>query len=187
MDEATRTLEAAAWAAVDGIATNEQLSLLEANPFAWRRALDRLLDETEDHLDAVLESEAPGVSRPSPTSRPSSTGSRSPTTGSPAPPSRGRAVLVAGPAGEVRLQASWSAGEIVVWAAGPRRPPPRRAVRPPRAHRRPRRRVEPAPASAAAPQACAAALSIPVAGALGWLVAVSGRLGATAWAPASPG
>ena len=59
MDEATRTLEAAAWAAVDGIATNEQLSLLEANPFAWRRALERLLDETEDHLDAVLESEGP--------------------------------------------------------------------------------------------------------------------------------
>ena len=53
MNEATRAMEAAAWAAVDGIATTDQLALLEADAPGWRRALERLLDDTEDNLDAV--------------------------------------------------------------------------------------------------------------------------------------
>ena len=35
------------------------------------------------------------------------------------PRTRAAAIVVAEPAGEVRLQASWSAGQVVVWAAGP--------------------------------------------------------------------
>jgi gamma-glutamyl phosphate reductase len=53
MDEATRAMEAAAWAAVDGIATTEQIALLESDAPGWRRALERLLDDAEDNLDAV--------------------------------------------------------------------------------------------------------------------------------------
>jgi hypothetical protein len=53
MDHGTQVLEAAAWAAVEGVATTEQMALLEADPRAWLRTLDRLLDDTEDHLDAA--------------------------------------------------------------------------------------------------------------------------------------
>jgi hypothetical protein len=180
MDEATRTLEAAAWAAVDGIATDEQLSLLEANPFAWRRALERLLDETEDHLDAVLAGDGSGREQAvadleSELDRLEVAYDR--LTGASEPAA---AVLVApDPTGEVRLQASWSAGEIVVWAAGPEAPPA--------THDELSDRLEhiggpavgwnqhrgvPLPTGVRA-----AALSIPVADALGWLVAVGGGLG----------
>jgi hypothetical protein len=180
MDEATRTLEAAAWAAVDGIATSEQLSLLEANPFAWRRALERLLDETEDHLDAVLESEGPGREQAvadleAELDRLEVAYDR--LTGASEPAA---AVLVApDPAGEVRLQASWSAGEIVVWAAGPEAPPATHDELSDRLERIGgpavgwnQHRGVPLPTGVRA-----AALSIPVADALGWLVAVGGGLG----------
>src|SRR5262245_36250154 len=53
MDQASRALEAAAWAAVDGIATEQELALLESDAPGWRRTLERLLDATEDNLDAV--------------------------------------------------------------------------------------------------------------------------------------
>ena len=53
MDQASRVLEAAVWSAVDGIATEEQLALLEADAPGWRRTLERLLDDTEDNLEAV--------------------------------------------------------------------------------------------------------------------------------------
>ena len=51
MDDAERTLEAAVWAAAEGTATAEQLTLLEGDPRAWRRMLERLLDETEPGAD----------------------------------------------------------------------------------------------------------------------------------------
>jgi len=53
MDHATRVLEAAAWSAAHGHATDEQLSWLEADRAGWRRALEHLLDDTEDSLDEV--------------------------------------------------------------------------------------------------------------------------------------
>ena len=67
-----------------------------------------------------------------------------------------------------------------MWAAGPEHAPgrQRRAGRPPRGHRRPGRSAGAStPASRCPTGARAAALSIPVAEALGWLVAVGGGLG----------
>ncbi len=121
MPDLSRALEAAAWAAAEGIASADQRALLEADPAAWRLILERLMDETEDNLDSVSGIEGPeraqvvgdfeadldrleaaydlliGSAR---------TGSE---------------VLIptADPAGEVRLQASWANGSIVVWAGGP--------------------------------------------------------------------
>jgi hypothetical protein len=89
-------------------------------------------------------------------------------------------VLVApDPIGEVRLQASWSAGEIVVWAAGPDAAPADydelsdrlEGIGGPAVGWNQHRGV-PLPTGGRA-----AALSIPVADALGWLVAVGGGLG----------
>ncbi|HYD08452.1 MAG TPA: hypothetical protein VEA78_00005, partial [Acidimicrobiales bacterium] len=56
MDIAERTLEAAVWAAAEGTATAEQLTLLEADARGWRRTLERLLDETEEALESVQQS-----------------------------------------------------------------------------------------------------------------------------------
>ncbi|HEX6238630.1 MAG TPA: DEAD/DEAH box helicase [Acidimicrobiales bacterium] len=176
----SRTLEDAAWAAVDGIATDEQLALLEEHASGWRLALERILDDLEDDLDAVrdlpaeerhqvvadLEAELERVeaaydrlvSAPDPAA----------------------AVVVApDPAGEVRLQASWSKGQVVVWAAGPDTAPATgdelsdrlEAIGGPALGWSLHPAV-PLPTGAKAP-----ALSIPVTEALGWLVAVGGGLG----------
>ena len=54
MDDATRAaFERAAWAAAEGVATEAQLELLQADTAAWKLALQRLLDDTEDALEAV--------------------------------------------------------------------------------------------------------------------------------------
>src|SRR3954447_21522755 len=59
MYDPTRALETAVWAATDGNVSADQLALLEADPRAWRATLERLLDETEDRLDAVRQLERP--------------------------------------------------------------------------------------------------------------------------------
>ena len=59
MPDTSRALEAAAWAAAEGIASAEQRALLEADPVAWRLMLERLMDETEDNLDSVSSLEGP--------------------------------------------------------------------------------------------------------------------------------
>ncbi|HEX6425348.1 MAG TPA: DEAD/DEAH box helicase [Acidimicrobiales bacterium] len=180
MDEATRAMEAAAWAAVDGIATPEQLALLESDAPGWRRALERLLDEVEEHLEAVRALDTP--ERDQALSDLESEFDRlelayDRLTGASEPAA---AVLVApDPVGEVRLQASWSANEVVVWAAGPDAPPAGHdelsdrleGIGGPAVGWNQHRGV-PLPTGDRA-----AALSIPVADALGWLVAVGGGLG----------
>ncbi|MGH9111128.1 MAG: SNF2-related protein [Acidimicrobiales bacterium] len=180
MDEATRALEAAAWAAVDGIATSEQQRLLESDAPAWRRVLERLLDQTEDNLDSVRGLEGPAREQvvadlESELARLEAAYDRLTSVADPA-----AAVMVApDPGGEVRLQASWSAGEVVVWAAGPDTAPA--------SHEELSDLLEaiggPAlgwnqhPGAVLPTGSRAAALSIPVADALGWLVAVGGGLG----------
>ncbi len=180
MDEATRALEAAAWAAVDGIATSEQLRLLESDAPAWRRLLERLLDETEDNLESVRGLDGPGRDQvvadvESELARLEAAYDRLTSAADPA-----AAVMVAAdPGGEVRLQASWASGEVVVWAAGPDTAPA--------SHDELSDLLEaiggPAlgwnqhPGVVLPTGSRAAALSIPVADALGWLVAVGGGLG----------
>ena len=123
MYQATRDLEAATWAAAEGRATPEQLEALESDPAHWRLTLDRLLDDTESSLASVRRLD--GVERELAEadfaedlarlraldellSRPVGAATTS---------------VLAEMTGEVRLQASWAAGQVVVWAAGPGAPP----------------------------------------------------------------
>src|SRR5690349_2613922 len=121
MTDPSRALESAAWAAAEGIASSDQRALLEADPVAWRLTLERLMDETEDALDSVSGIEGP--------ERAQVVGDFEAeldrleaawellTVGA----TTGGAVLIptADPTGEVRLQASWAGGNVVVWAGGP--------------------------------------------------------------------
>ena len=173
-------MESAAWAAVDGVATTEQLALLEADAPGWRRALERMLDDTEENLDAVRD--LSGAERDQVLADLEAELERlelayDRLTGA---SDAADAVLVApDPVGEVRLQASWSANEVVVWAAGPDTVPANHddlsdrleAIGGPAVGWNQHRGV-PLPTGDRA-----AALSIPVADALGWLVAVGGGLG----------
>ena len=173
-------MEAAAWAAVDGIATTEQLALLEADAPGWRRTLERLLDDTEDNLDSVRELDGPERDQAvadleAELDRLEAAYDR--LTGASEPAA---AVLVTpDPIGEVRLQASWSANEVVVWAGGPETLPANHDELSDRLERIGgpavgwnQHRGVPLPTGDRA-----AALSIPVADALGWLVAAGNGLG----------
>jgi hypothetical protein len=179
MDDDARTLETAAWAAAEGIATAGQLALLEADPKSWRSTLERLLGETEDALEAVRglagdERDQVVLDFEEELARLESAYelfTRAP----------GATVIqvAADPAGEVRLQASWSGGKVIVWAAGPETPPASNdeladrleAIGGP-ALGWSQHAAVPLPTGARAE-----ALSIPVEEALGWLVAVGAGLG----------
>src|SRR3546814_18348202 len=50
MHEGTQGFETAVWAAVEGYATEDQLAMLEADTAAWRRPLERLIDDVDDQL-----------------------------------------------------------------------------------------------------------------------------------------
>lgn len=181
MDDATRALEAATWAAVEGIATEDQIALLDSDPMGWRTALEHLLDETEDSLEAVR----------------SLSGSERDQVVADFEDELGRleaayellmgsedqstvVVPVADPLGEVRLQASWVSGEVVLWAAGPMTAPASNdaladlieKIGGPALGWSVHAGV-PLPGGAKAE-----AVSIAVEEALGWLVAVGGGLGA---------
>ncbi len=179
MPEIPAALEAAVWAAADGSADTEQLALLEADRDKWLDVLELLLDDTEDGLDAALKITGPERAQvvadfeaelalleaaydlvfkaDDPVA----------------------AIAAADPAGEVRLQASWAKGLIVVWAAGPGTAPATaeelsdrlEAIGGPALGWSPYRDVV-LPGGFKA-----AALSIPIGEALGWLVAVGGGLG----------
>jgi superfamily II DNA or RNA helicase len=181
MDDATRAaFERAAWAAAEGVATEAQLELLQADTAAWKHALERLLDETEDSLESV-QATLSGAERVQvvadfeaeldllESAYDRLTGAADPV----------MAVVLADPPDEVRLQATWSGGVVVVWAAG--------------AHTKPADNDGLAdlletiggpslgwsqhPAVPLPSGARAVALSIPLDEALGWLVAVGGGLG----------
>ena len=59
MNHLSPALEAAAWAAADGVATDADLALLERDPLVWRRQLEVLIDDTEDALDHVRKLRGP--------------------------------------------------------------------------------------------------------------------------------
>ncbi len=179
MHDDIRALETAAWTAADGNATEDQLALLEADPRAWRLTLERLLDETEDHLDSVRQ--LPGPEREQVVadfeqelSRLEAAYDLLTRASDPA-----TAIVAADPVGEVRLQASWSAGQVVIWAAGPGTAPASNDELADRleAIGGPALGWSLHPAVPLPAGARAAALTIPGETSLGWLVAVGGGLG----------
>jgi hypothetical protein len=180
MDDATYAREAAVWAAAEGIATADQLALLEADRGAWRRTLDRLIDETEDHLESVSRLTGPERHQvvadfEEDLARLEAAHELLTRVSDP----KASLVLAADPADEVRLQASWAAGELVVWAGGPDVAP---ATNDELADRLeaiggPALGWSQHPAVTLPGGARAAALSIPIGEALGWLVAVGAGQG----------
>jgi hypothetical protein len=179
MDDATRALEAAVWAAVDGTATEEQRALLATDPIGWRRALEQFLDDVEDSLEDVRRIEGPERAQvvadfEQELARLQSAHALLTKAADPA-----QVVVEADPSGEVRLQASWAHGQVVVWGAGPDTAPEN--------HDALSDRLEAigGPALGWSPHAPvqlpsglrAAALAIPLEDALGWLAAVAGGLG----------
>ncbi|HWC38478.1 MAG TPA: DEAD/DEAH box helicase [Acidimicrobiales bacterium] len=127
IDSDPGALEAAAFADAEGVATAEQRRLLEADAGAWRRALERLVMETERALASARTVKGPEraqvVADVKATLRRLKAASQR--AGGPVPD--GSAAIrsattslsaSADPAREMRLQGSWSAGRLVVWAGG---------------------------------------------------------------------
>ncbi|HLT15801.1 MAG TPA: SNF2-related protein, partial [Acidimicrobiales bacterium] len=178
MDNAA-TLEHAVYAMAEGIATREQIALLESDPVAWRRTLERLIDDTEDALESVRRLQGPEREQvvadfQQELARLESSYELFLKVDDPV-----AVIASADPGGEVRLQASWEDGRIVVWGAGPGTEPEDNdqladrleAIGGPRLGWSQHTDV-PLPNGAKA-----AAVSIPVQESLGWLVAVGGGLG----------
>ena len=95
--------------------------MLEADPVAWRLMLERLMDETEDNLDAVSNLEGPERAQVLSDVEAELERLEAAYDLLLASSGNGAPVLIptADPTGEIRLQASWAAGSIVVWAGGP--------------------------------------------------------------------
>ncbi len=179
MPDFPEALVAAAWAAAENSATPEQLQLLESDKDLWIDVLEHLLDDTEDRLDAVRQIGGPERAQvvadfTAELALLEASYDLLFDTDDPV-----AAIAAADPAGEVRLQASWAKGLIVVWAAGPGTAPESadelsdrlETIGGPALGWSPHRDVL-LPGGAKA-----AALSIPVGEALGWLVAVGGGQG----------
>src|SRR3954451_46805 len=179
MSDTLQALEAAAWAAADGTATPDQLTLLEAAPGRWRDVVEDLLEDVEDRLDAVRQLTGPERTQvvadfESELASLEAAFDLLSKTDDPI-----AAIAAADPAGEVRLQASWASGQIVVWAAGPGTVPATAEELSDRleAIGGPAVGWSVHPAVVLPGGERAAALAIPVGEALGWLVAVGGGLG----------
>ena len=180
MEEITRALEDATWAAVEGEASDSQLALLEADPVGWKLALERLIDATEDGLDEAEQLEGP--ERPQVIADFEAELDRlfaaydlllaAKDTGT-------IAHAEAEPPGVVRLQASWVAGDVVLWAAGPNTMAASRAELAERLEGigGPSLGGVEHPGVNLPTGARAEARAIPVTEALGWLAAVGGGLG----------
>jgi hypothetical protein len=178
MDDVTRAFEAAVWAVVEGVATEDQVEMLDGDTNRRVLTLERLLGDTEERLESVRA--LPGPEREQVVADFEQEVAALEATwelwtrGAVA-----TADTAAEPSGEVRLQASWSEGEVVVWAGGPGALPATNdeladrleAIGGPalgwRLH-----------AGVRLPGGLRAeAVSIGVADALGWLVAVGGGIG----------
>jgi len=179
MDNAEATLEYAVYAMAEGVATREQIALLEADPAAWRRTLERLIDDTEDRLDEVRRIQGP--EREQVVADFTQELTRLETSYDLLTRVTDPLAVIAGadPGGEVRLQASWESGKVVVWGAGPGTEPEDNDALADRleAIGGPRLGWSPHADVLLPDGGRAAAVSIPVQESLGWLVAVGGGLG----------
>jgi len=107
-------------AEASGEATAEDRALLEANKDLWRDTLERLLDDTEDGLDSVRSLTGPErdqVVADFEQERDRLAAALNRLLGVPAPgagPNAGAALLPVS-----RLQVSWASGELVAWVGGP--------------------------------------------------------------------
>jgi hypothetical protein len=180
MPEATHDLESAVWAVAEGRATADHLTRFNAEPKATHRLLERLIDEYDDHLDAV--SMLPGPERDQVVTDFEDTldglWDAHELLVPPPPPPPGSPPLEIEPA-EVRLQASWDAGNIVVWAAARNMQPENNDELADRleAIGGPSVGWTVHPDVVLPSGTRAASLAIHVRDALGWLVAVGGGLG----------
>ncbi len=186
MHDAMEQLELAVWAVAEERATADDLARRDADPDAWQRMLDRLVDQTEEHLDAVRalrtdEREQVIDDFTDDLARLRAIGGTSLRVVAVLEPLDGvDGDLVAEVPAEVRLQASWSAEQVVVWAGGPGMTPASNdeladrleAIGGPALGWSLHTAV-PLPSGAQAE-----ALAIPVKESLGWLVSVGGGLGA---------
>jgi hypothetical protein len=128
IDSDTDALEAAAFADAEGVATAEQRGLLEADAAAWRRALERLVRETENALASARTVKGPeraqvvtDVQTTLRRLKAASKRARKPVSDSSSAVGAHTTSLSAtvDPVREARLQGSWSAGRLVVWVGGP--------------------------------------------------------------------
>src|SRR5690606_26017803 len=117
--ELPRGFEFAVEAAAAAEATPEQLAMLDQHRDAWRHCLERLLHQTDEHLESVrtitgperdqivadFEQERDRLEAALARLDGASEGLADP--------------LLLESAGQVRLQASWASGRLVVWAGGP--------------------------------------------------------------------
>ncbi len=110
-------------AEAEGFATPEQRAVLEADEAGWRRVLERLADRTAAQLEAAERLRGPErfqVVADFETTLDLLEDAIDRLAGPAGTAGNG---LAGDPPGEVRLQASWSSDRIVVWAAGPRAAP----------------------------------------------------------------
>ncbi len=174
MADTTQTLENAAWAAAYAVANAEQVALLQQDRGGWQRALERLLEEADTQLatlNGARTTDDPVVTELEGIRQRLGEAHERLVTGDDGPV----AALRVDPPGEIRLQTSWSAGQVVVWAGGPGADPADNDELSDRleAVGGPPRGWEVHPAIVLPGGARAAALSIPMADALGWLVSVA--------------
>ena len=168
--------EFAVEAAAAAEATSDQLAILDGHQNEWRWTLERLLHRTDEDLDAVRRLDTPEreqIISDFEGERDRLEAALARLVGD---TESGQDPLLLESAGEVRLQASWAAGRLVVWAAGPGTAPATAEEL--------AKRLENAgvlssgwsthppvklPSGAAAP-----ALALPIGDALGWLANVGG-------------
>ncbi|MDQ3469644.1 MAG: hypothetical protein M3487_07755, partial [Actinomycetota bacterium] len=117
MSNATYELEMAVWAVAEGRATEQEAALVDADPGASRRTVARLVSRVEEDLESVRhlpaeERELVVADFEEDRDRLLAALTRLETG---APPSQ---AIAEEPPAPVQLQASWSAGFIVVWAGG---------------------------------------------------------------------
>lgn len=177
MPDVDDDLELAIWAVADGRASAPQLELFKADTKRSLRVLGRMIDDIEDQLDVVFDST--DEFRDQIVADFENTLDQFFAVQDILIPPAGAAAAPLEEAAELRLQASWSEGRVVIWAGGPLVAPADNDQLADLLEEigGPSLGWEVYPGVPLPGGGRAEALSIPVKDALGWLVAVGGGLG----------